>query len=336
MLAGNIDKSDQYISDVECMLKTRTGNDIKIILEDSEIYANKDILVSRSEYFKTMFNNEYQFLEGERNSVDMSHCSKAIMEKIIIYLFSGKMKLDDLSFPDGIRILNMARLMMMGDLCDEIDTDLLRRMPYLTDRDNICQLPELLEGLVLIEQFKLDYFKKDSDIYMTIFLHLKGVVNVPEIVLKADVFKSFPEHLMKDILLLDLDKVILYQTVVPRSALMANQTTMRKIMLAGSTTDRFQAFLFWLSDNIECSEVTKTEIVDSFDLSEFTGEELITIVKKSGFFTQDQIEQGLLKIIKKKDQDIRSLEVRLPRYQDIRNIRRLEAILPEPCPAIGE
>ena len=148
---------------------------------------------------------------------------------------------------------------------------------------------------------------------MTIFLHLKGVVNVPEVVLKADVFKSFPESLMKDILLLNIDKLIgLISTLVPRSTRNSVQV-MRKNMLARSTTKRFHAFLFWLSDDTDCSEVTKTEIVDSFDLSEFTGEELITIVKKSGFFTQDQIEQGLLKIIKKKDQDIRCLKDRLHR-----------------------
>lgn len=82
-------------------------------------------------------------------------------------------------------------------------------------------------------------------------------------------------------------------------------------MLAASTSDRFHAFLFWLSDNQECSDETKTEIVDSFDLSKFTGKELITKVKKSGFFTQDQIEQGLLKIIKEKDEDIKCLEYRL-------------------------
>ena len=297
MSTGNVDKSDQYISDVECMLKTRTGNDIKIVLEDSEIYANKDILVSRSEYFKTMFHNEHQFLEGESNSVDMRHCNKAIMEKIIIYLFSGKMKLDDMSFPDGIRLLNMARLMMMGDLCDEIDTDLLRRLPYLKDRDNICQIPELLEGLVLIEQFKLDYFKTDSGLMETIFLRLQEVVKVPEIVLKTDAFKSFPESLMKDILLFDVDSAVFHYSISEKI-----------MMLERSTKARFNAFLFWLSDNQECSDETKTKIVDSFDLSKFSGEELITIVKKSGFFTQDQIEQGLLKIIKEKDLEIQYLK----------------------------
>ena len=312
---GIVDNSDQFISDVECMLNTRnsSGNDTKIILEDGEIFANKGILMARCDYFKTMFNNEYRFKEGESNSVDMKHCSKVVMEKIIIYLFSGKMKLDDISFPDGIRLLNMARLMMMGDLCDEIDIDLLRQMPYLSNTDNICQLPDLIEGLVLIEKFKLDYFKRDSEICMRIFLRLAGMVKVPEIVLKADVFQSLPESLVKVILLYDFESVplkLVYHPNVLRSTLKANQIR-KNIILANSTKDRFNAFVFWFSNNKDCSDETKMKIVDSFDLSKFSGEELVTKVRKSGFFSEAQIGLGLLKIIEEKDQTIRSLEDRL-------------------------
>ena len=296
---GIVDNSDQFISDVECLLNTRnsSGNDIKIILKDGEIFANKGILMARCDYFKTMFHNEYQFKEGETNSVDMRHCSKVVMKKIIIYLFSGKMKLDDISFPDGIRLLNMARLMMMGDLCDEIDTYLLRRLPVIRHEENVCQLPELLEGLVLIEQFKLDYFKADSGILIDIFLRLEEAITIPEIVLKADVFKSFPESLLKDILMLHID---------PRWS---------NIFFRDFTKARYNAFTFWFSDNKECSEETKKKIVDSFDLSKFSGKELVTNVRKSGFFSDDQIEQGLLKIIKKKDQTIQFLEDRLHNLQ---------------------
>ena len=40
---------------------------------------------SRSDYFATMFSNN-KFIEGETSSVDMSHCSKAVMEKIVKFL----------------------------------------------------------------------------------------------------------------------------------------------------------------------------------------------------------------------------------------------------------
>ena len=79
---------EQFVQDVQKMLERGSLNDVKIKLCDGEIIANKDILISRSEYFATMFRNN-KFIEGETGSVDMSHCSKAIMEKIIKFLFSG-------------------------------------------------------------------------------------------------------------------------------------------------------------------------------------------------------------------------------------------------------
>ena len=186
-------------------------------------------------------------------------------------------------------------------------------MPFLRDNENICQLPELLEGLVLIEKFKLDYFKRDSEICFTIFLRLYRVDKVPEIVLKADVFKSLPESLVKDILLYDFESVplkLVYHPNVLRSTLKANQIR-KNIILANSTKDRFNAFVFWFSNNKDCSDETKMKIVDSFDLSKFSGEELVTIVRKSGFFSEAQIELGLLKIIEEKDDKIQLLEDRL-------------------------
>ena len=76
------------------MLERGSLQDVKIKLSDGEIVANKDILMARSDYFATMFNNN-SFVEGKNNSVEMSHCSKAIMEKIVKYLFGGKVTFED-------------------------------------------------------------------------------------------------------------------------------------------------------------------------------------------------------------------------------------------------
>ena len=79
---------DKLHDDLIRMMEQGSLNDVKIKLSDGEINANKDILMIRCEYFNTMFDTD-KFLEGETNTVDMSHCSKAIMEKIIKFLFSG-------------------------------------------------------------------------------------------------------------------------------------------------------------------------------------------------------------------------------------------------------
>ena len=86
-----VDGKDKFMEDILQLLKRGSPNDVRIILKDGEILAHKDILSTRCPFFSTMFSNnevdnEAKFTEGETNSVDMSHCSKVIMERIVHYL----------------------------------------------------------------------------------------------------------------------------------------------------------------------------------------------------------------------------------------------------------
>ena len=94
----NLDDKSKLAEDLLKMLKNGTSNDVKIVLEDGEIRANKDILMARSDYFATMLSNE-NFVEGRDNCVDIRKWSvtKKVMEKVINYLFSGEMKMHDLA-----------------------------------------------------------------------------------------------------------------------------------------------------------------------------------------------------------------------------------------------
>ena len=118
-MSSIINSGDKFKSDILAMITSGTSNDVKILLEDGEeITANKDVLCARSDYFSTMFrnNNQVSFVEGETNMVDMGHCNKVVMEKIIKYLFSGDMILHDLCLPDLVKMVNMTSMMMMDDL----------------------------------------------------------------------------------------------------------------------------------------------------------------------------------------------------------------------------
>merc|ERR1719480_439092 len=102
------DDRDMLIKDLLNMLEQGSLNDVKIKLSDGEIVANKDILIARSDYFASMFGNNNKFIEGETGSVDMSHyCSKAVMEKIIKFLFSGRVYFGDLSL---IQLLDLSHV----------------------------------------------------------------------------------------------------------------------------------------------------------------------------------------------------------------------------------
>ena len=106
-MSSIINSGDKFKSDILAMITSGTSNDVRILLEDGEeILANKDVLCARSDYFATMLSNykDVQFVEGETNKVDMVHCSKIIMEKIIKYLFSGDMELHDLTLPNLVKM----------------------------------------------------------------------------------------------------------------------------------------------------------------------------------------------------------------------------------------
>ena len=82
---------------------------------------------------------------------------------------------------------------------------------------------------------------------------------------------------------------------------------MRKLDSLPSTKQKFDAFLFWLSEN-DCSEDEKKEIVDSFDLDNFTAEKLLKDVRLSGLYSISTICSKAIDIVAEKNHQIRQLE----------------------------
>ena len=110
---NDFDDRDKFNEDILKMLKRGSPNDVKIKLNDGEMFANKDILMARSEYFSTMFSNN-KFIEGETSSVDMTHCSKAVMAEIIEFLFSGVAMFRDLSLVQLVELSHISKMMLMS------------------------------------------------------------------------------------------------------------------------------------------------------------------------------------------------------------------------------
>ena len=108
------------VEDLIGMLKRGSTNDVKITLRDGEISANRDILMARNDYFATMF-SDGKFIEGQTSSVDMSHCSKAVMEKIIKFLFSGVIKFGDLSLTQLLELSHMSEMMLLDKIKAEVE-----------------------------------------------------------------------------------------------------------------------------------------------------------------------------------------------------------------------
>ena len=198
-MSSIINSVDKFKSDILAMITNGTSNDVKILLEDGEILANKDVLCARSDYFATMFsyNNQVSFVEGETNKVDMSHCSKIVMEKVIKYMFSGDMELHDLTLPDLVKMMNMTSMMMMDDLHGFIKDYVLELIP--DSGDNCACLPDIVNSLMLAENFGLEDIKEA--LVHELFMSLTVVPQIPEVVQNSEVFKILPTNLLKEIFL---------------------------------------------------------------------------------------------------------------------------------------
>ena len=265
----------EFVEDISKMIQTGTSNDVKIRLSDGEIVANKDILMARSEYFKKMFN--HNFSESQTNCVDMKHCSKVIMDKIVNYFFSGKMKINDLSLAQLLRLTSMLGMLML-DKQMKRTSDFIIRCVVPDSGVNCAFLPELISGLVLADQLGLVGPIMNA-LAEEIIASLKDIPHIPEVVINSEVFKTLPFELVELIL----------------GSVPTNKTT--------TTKQRFNAFIFWMSAN-EVSDENKMEIVKCFHFEDFTGEELLTSVRKSGLYPDNKIDERLLVVLQDKDKVI--------------------------------
>ena len=71
----------------------------------------------------------------------------------------------------------------------------------------------------------------------------------------------------------------------------ATETRVRKL--------RLQFFKIWYVENKDCKDEEKKIIRDSFNLDDFTGEELLTVVKESGLFTEKDIDTKCIEKFRK-------------------------------------
>ena len=314
-----INNKDKFSSDIMKMLTNMTSNDVKIVLEDGHILANKDVLCARSEYFSTMLsngsnNNQVKFIEGETKTVDMAYCSKIIMEKIIKYFFSGNMVLNDLSFGNLLKMMNMTSMMMLDDIHANVKD-------YVLDLIQISPpIPlGLVDGLMLADGFNLKTVKKA--IVKNLYSNLK--------MLKIQKFKMLPINLVKDILLplkedeneRDLDKEREKDNDNDQDTDAEDEEEDEVIILDEDDSfedegeedgeddgevevddERLNVFVFWLSGN-DCSDEDKKEIKDSIDLKKscFTAEKLLTDVRQSGLFSVKEVDDRVLDIVRKKE-----------------------------------
>ena len=65
---------------------------------------------------------------------------------------------------------------------------------------------------------------------------------------------------------------------------------------------KFDFFMIWYSENKDCDVSNMKIILDSFKLEDFSGQELLTVVKQSGLFSEEDINKKCIEKFEKLEQ----------------------------------
>ena len=255
-------------------------NDVMIILSDGAVLANSAIMSSASDYFATMLSND-KFVEAQTKEVSMEeYGTKEAMEQVVNYIYSGDMNLEKIDFETLLEIMHLSKMLLLRT--DSLFTSLEAYIIFLLGRIwSPLSILELLRGFMLVERYRLDSLRK----------HVVNVINAEMQYEEVDcyprgafILQQFNVKMIKEILLYKYDPA---------------DPTVADLDPAPSTKHRFKFFQLWYSENKDCKAEDKKIILDSFDLDDFTGEELLTVVKESGLFPEKEIDKNCIKKFKK-------------------------------------
>ena len=256
-------------------------DNVSIVCDDGEVRANMEILSVRSDFFGRGFNNP-AFMESQNKSIRMAGCSKAAMEAVKTYLYTGEMNFEELSTSTLLYIMNVSReILIEVELFNCIESYL--KLDFSTGstrggRRIMCAIPP--SCFELVERFRLD----------NLWDGLLKAFNLNLIYLA--------EGILEKVFLKDLNSLPL--NIVKKILLCGVGAGYPAHMLKSLTKGRFDMFLAWYEANEEiCSEEDKKEIVQSFNFDHFTGEELVNVVGRSGMLPKEEVDRMVVERFRK-------------------------------------
>ena len=109
-----LNKEMNVSKDILAHLQDEELCDVKIVGTDGEIPANRTILIMRSQYFRSMFSSNNNFVERSTNTVKLPY-SKAVLDKLVLYLYSGQLDCEEMALRpllDLMELLNLINFAM--------------------------------------------------------------------------------------------------------------------------------------------------------------------------------------------------------------------------------
>ena len=230
--------------------------DIKIRGCDGEVAANKLLLRLSCQFFSSMFSPQSNFVEHEAGSITLPH-TKAVLEKVIVYLYSGQMDCEQMTVPSLLELMGLLNYM---NLSEEFSTLEL----FASDRIKSGEFPLLdcLKALDISSQFGLESAGQ------TLVFHL--VENIAEISQMEATGSLSQDSLLK---------------------LLGEKTEDRSYTFA-----RFQTLVRWLSVNVVETDM-KEEVLSKIDFDHFSLKELLSDVRKSDLYSADRLMDRMEKLV---------------------------------------
>ena len=104
-----LNKEMNVSKDILAHLQDEELCDVKLVGTDGEIPANKTILIMRSQYFRSMFSSNNNFVESSTNTVKLSY-TKALLDKLVLYLYGGQLDCEEIALGPLLDLLELLNL----------------------------------------------------------------------------------------------------------------------------------------------------------------------------------------------------------------------------------
>ena len=88
--------------------------DVKIVASDGEVLPHKIILIMTSQYFRTMFSENNNFVEGQTVVVKMPNYSKSALEKVVSYLYGVELNCEAMTLGSLLDLMDLLRLAILN------------------------------------------------------------------------------------------------------------------------------------------------------------------------------------------------------------------------------
>ena len=289
---------DDVLDNLKRLREDEKFNDFKISLQDGDVFVNVAFMSKACDYFSSMVGDD-KFLEGQTRELPMKeYGTKEAMELFAKYVYFGEMNFHEIDFSNLLEIMNISRMMMLrsNELFECIENYCKDILGYLGDYGG-TETENLLRGLLLVSKYRLDNLRKSVVARNYFEAHVIDEFSERNIA----ILQQFSVELVKEVLLFQCD---------------GDDGT------RPTTGERFKYFLTWYSKNKDCGPEDKKRILESFKLSEFTGVELLTVVKESGFYSGEEIAKKCVEKFENLEKEQERIDEKLEKLRNCKGCKK--------------